>query len=195
MSKKYLIYLSIIMIVGLSGTGVLWYLTPPPAEIPSSYVSQLDSPVRGLSVQEVDDLLNGRGAGYARSAELNSYPGPRHVLDMQQTLDLSPEIVSQVETIFNYMEASAQKLGREIVQGEAELSQGFAERTLSETEMQVQVEELARLYGQLRATHLQAHFQTRPLLSAQQIDVYNFLRGYVSDAASTKSDGHQHVAH
>jgi copper chaperone CopZ len=35
---------------------------------------QLNSPVRGVSPQEVDDLQNGRGASYARMAELNSYP-------------------------------------------------------------------------------------------------------------------------
>ena len=40
----------------------------------SPYVAQQNSPVRGLSAQEVDDLLAGRGAGYARTAELNNYP-------------------------------------------------------------------------------------------------------------------------
>ena len=37
--------------------------------------ARLNSPVRGLSPQEVDDLQNGRGAGYARMAELNSQRG------------------------------------------------------------------------------------------------------------------------
>lgn len=37
----------------------------------SPYVEQLDSSVRGLSSEEVDNLLKGKGAGYARMAELN----------------------------------------------------------------------------------------------------------------------------
>lgn len=48
----------------------------------SPYVEKLDSPVRGLSSEEVANLLNGKGAGYARTAELNGYPGLRHVLDL-----------------------------------------------------------------------------------------------------------------
>lgn len=53
----------------------------------ASYTSQLNSPVRGLSTKEVDDLINGQGAGYARTAELNSYPGHRHILDLKQEMN------------------------------------------------------------------------------------------------------------
>jgi hypothetical protein len=60
-------------------TAVAWRGWHPGGIVPSPYVPELASPVRGLSAQEVDDLLNGRGAGYARTAELNGYPGPRHM--------------------------------------------------------------------------------------------------------------------
>lgn len=33
-------------------------------------------------------------------------------------------------------------------------------------------------YGELRKTHLQAHLQINPLLSAEQIKKYNQIRGY-----------------
>ncbi len=58
----------------------------------SPYIEQLDSPVRGLSEEEVDNLLNGKGPGYARMAELNGYPGPRHVLDLRSQLNLSAQL-------------------------------------------------------------------------------------------------------
>ncbi|MCV4784044.1 DUF305 domain-containing protein, partial [Escherichia coli] len=56
------------------------------AAAPSPYVAQLESPVRGLSAQEVEDLLAGRGAGYARTPELNGHPGPAHVLEFKEQL-------------------------------------------------------------------------------------------------------------
>ncbi|MBW4550745.1 MAG: Spy/CpxP family protein refolding chaperone [Aphanocapsa sp. GSE-SYN-MK-11-07L] len=71
-------------------------------------------------------MINGRGAGYARTAKLNSYPGPRHVLDLKQELNLSPAQVQKVEAIFQQMDAEAKPLGRKIVEREKQLSRAFA---------------------------------------------------------------------
>jgi Spy/CpxP family protein refolding chaperone len=150
----------------------------------SPYVTQLDSPIRGLSAQEIDDLINGRGAGYARTAELNSYPGPRHILDLQQELSLSPNQVQQIEAVFKQMQADAQRIGHKIVEQEQQLSAAFASGEISNTDMQAQTEELGNLYSQVRATHLQAHLQIKPLLSPQQITNYNKLRGYTTPEQS-----------
>ena len=57
----------------------------------SPYINQLDSSVKGLSDKEVDDLLNGRGMGFARMAELNNYPGPKHLLEMSNELSLKQD--------------------------------------------------------------------------------------------------------
>lgn len=156
----------------------------------SPYISQLTSSVRGLSEQEVDDLLNGRGAGYARMAELNQYPGPRHVLDMRNELGLTEEQVTEAEAIFASMQSEAQRLGQEIVHREALLSAAFAAEEISEAELSTETGELGKLYGNLRAVHLQAHLQLRPLLSAEQVTRYDALRGYgeVPDG----EDEHQH---
>jgi Spy/CpxP family protein refolding chaperone len=145
---------------------------------PSPYAGDLASPVRGLTAQEVDDLLNGRGMALARMAELNNHPGPRHLLDLQAELALSPEQIAQIEEVFSTMQAEAQALGKEIVQREQALSDAFAEGTLESAALQTQVLELGDYYAQLRAVHLQAHLQVTPLLSAQQITRYNELRGY-----------------
>ncbi len=63
----------------------------------SPYAEQLNSPVRGLSTEDVDNLLNGKGAGYARMAELNGYPGLRHVLDLRSQLNLSAQQIKEIE--------------------------------------------------------------------------------------------------
>lgn len=144
----------------------------------SPYASQVDSPVRGLSAQEVDDLLAGRGMGYARMAELNNYPGPLHLLELQQELNLSSEQVTAISALFAEMQAQAQHLGQQIVTQEQMLSAAFANGAISEADLEEQVMALADLYGQLRVVHLRTHLLVTPLLTEEQINAYNELRGY-----------------
>ncbi len=156
--------------------------------IPSPYAAQLATPVRGLTTEEVDDLLNGRGMGFARMAELYNYPGPRHLLDLQEELALTPEQITQIESSFQAMQAEAQLLGREIVRQEQALSDAFAAGELDSTALTTQVSLLADYYGQLRTVHLQAHLQVTPLLKTEQIVQYNDLRGYTDHV----QDHHSH---
>lgn len=153
----------------------------------SPYVAQLTSPVRGLSAQEVEDLRTGRGMGFARVAELNSYPGPAHVLELQAELDLSDAQITQIGAIFDDMSAEAKALGAEIVAAEEQLSSAFAEGAITEESLADMTADIAALYGQLRNVHLRAHLQVTPLLTAEQIAEYDVLRGYTTS-------GHQHHA-
>jgi uncharacterized protein (DUF305 family) len=163
-----------------------WFdITATPA---SPYVAQLASPVRGLSAQEVDDLRAGRGMGFARMAELNSHPGPAHVLELQAELALSDDQIAQVQAIFDEMSAEAKTLGEEIVTAEEALSTAFAEGAITEESLAAMIAEIAVLYGQLRNVHLRAHLQVTPLLTAEQIAQYDDLRGY------TTGGGHEHHA-
>jgi hypothetical protein len=46
-----------------------------------------------LSQTDIESLQNGTGdafGGMAKLAELNGYPGPRHVLDLANELELTP---------------------------------------------------------------------------------------------------------
>ena len=151
---------------------------PQSSTAPSPYAAEWASPVRGLSQQEVADLLAGHGMGFARMAELNNYPGPRHLLDLQTEIDLSPAQVQQIEEQFATMQQSAQALGQQVVAAETELSTAFAAGTLTAAELTAQVTHLAELYGELRLVHLQAHLQVTPLLTSAQRMRYNELRGY-----------------
>jgi len=144
----------------------------------SPYVDQLNSPVRGLSSSEIDSLLNGKGAGYARMAELNGYPGLRHVLDLSSQLNLSTQQEKEIQAAFVQMQSQAKNIGKTIVRKEHELSNSFASGKITNNELEKQTIELALLYGELRTTHLQAHLNIKPLLSTEQIQKYNQLRGY-----------------
>lgn len=192
MHKKRLFYLGIVSIIVLTTAIVnspFGYAEQPEN---SPYATQLDSPIRGLSAQEVDDLLKGRGAGYARMAELNSYPGPRHILDLQHKLSLSPNQVQQIEAVFKQMQADAKRIGQKIVEREQQLSTAFASGEINDPKMQAHTEELGKLYSQLRATHLQAHLQIKPLLEPEQIANYNKLRGYTSTPERSMPIHQQH---
>ncbi len=78
------------------------------------------------------------------------------------------------------MQADAKRIGRKIVEREQQLSSGFASGEINNTNMQAQTQDMGKLYSQLRATHLQAHLQIKPLLSPEQIVNYNKRRGYTT---------------
>ena len=182
MSKKIVKYLFVAIAISLVSVTTAFAQQHQHGEqhnnFRSPYVEQLDSPVRGLSSSEVDNLLNGKGAGYARMAELNGYPGLRHVLDLSSQLNLSAQQIEEIEVAFERMQSQAKNLGKTIVSKEQELSEAFASGKITNIELEKQTGELAQLYGELRKTHLQAHLQINPLLSAEQIKKYNQIRGY-----------------
>ena len=50
------------------------------AQTTSPYTGEEQRAIKALSEEEIGDLLEARGMGLAKAAELNSYPGPLHVL-------------------------------------------------------------------------------------------------------------------
>ncbi len=53
------------------------------------YAGQQSRDLKALSAQEIDDLVEGRGMGTSKAAELNHYPGPKHILDASRELQLT----------------------------------------------------------------------------------------------------------
>lgn len=154
-------------------------------EAHSPYAHQGSKELKTLSQQEVDDLTNGAGMGLARAAELNGYPGPRHVLELADSLALTAGQRAAVEDIFGGMQGRARELGGRILEAEKALDRAFAGGEQTEEALAAAVAEIARLQGELRTVHLQAHLATRALLTEHQIHEYDRLRGYAAD--------HQHA--
>src|SRR3970040_2422628 len=121
--------------------------TPQPT---SPYIPLLDSPIRGLSVDEISDLETGAGAGFARAAQLNGYPGPRHILDLQAQLDLSEDQLAEVQTLYDEMNGEARQLGSEILKMESDIELAFRNQSIDEDSLATQVAALAEKYGELR---------------------------------------------
>ncbi len=168
----------------------------PPASAqstPSPYRDQQSTEIRGLSDAEVAELREGKGMGLARAAELNGYPGPRHVLDAiaSHQLHASPEQVARLQKIFDEMSGRARRLGEQIVGEEAALEAAFrAGGLLEESEIARRVSRMAVLRGDLRAVHLAAHLETRAVLTPEQITRYNEIRGYQPASAPTPHRHH-----
>ena len=148
--------------------------------------------VKALSESEIADLLAGRGLGLAKAAELNGYPGPAHLLENADALKLGDGQRRAIAAIRARMAEAAMALGREIVARERELDAAFAEARIDEALLKAKTGEIAALMGRLRAVHLAAHIESRPLLSPAQIAAYNKLRGYGESQPQPEHDPRKH---
>ena len=163
------------------------------SELRSPYRAQALSGLRGLDAREIADLRAGRGMGLARAAELNGYPGPRHVLDAIDSGDLRAAGGQriQIDGIFERMKRDAIRVGGNILHEEELLEAAFRAGTVSDAEVRSRVARIAVLQGELRAIHLAAHNATRAILSDAQVAQYKQLRGY-TDATPPQPSAHRH---
>jgi Spy/CpxP family protein refolding chaperone len=145
----------------------------------SPYADQAKSGIASLSVPELDDLRNGAGMGFARAAELNHYPGPKHVLELSDSLNLTNEQAVRIMEIFQTMDAQARAIGEQVIEAERLLSTRFAHAHIDSTAVQWTTATIGRLLGELRYVHLAAHLAVTGVLTAQQVATYDRIRGYV----------------
>ncbi len=144
----------------------------------SPYMGMEGREIKALSADQVAAYLAGNGMGFALPAELNHYPGPKHVLELAAELELTDDQRAQTEKIFREMRDEAQRLGREIVDRERNLDRLFAEGEISGESLTSVVAEIADLKGELRVAHLRAHLEMVTILSDHQIAFYERHRGY-----------------
>ena len=163
---------------------------------PSPYVAHQDRPIKALSADEIEGLLAGKGMGMALPAELNGYPGPKHVLEMAADLELTPEERRRVEASFEAMALKARQLGQAIVDAERDLDRLFASRDIDHESLAEAVRALAKLRGELRLAHLDAHLETTAALSPDRREKYIEERGYSAyDIVSAEAQpGHANSA-
>jgi hypothetical protein len=154
------------------------------------YAGQQAREIKALSNEEIAALRDGEGMGLAKAAELNSYPGPRHALDMANDLGLSEGQVRRLDAIYQRMNAEARTLGAALIERERALDALFARGTITPENLAAETVRIADIQGRLRAVHLAAHIETRALLGSEQVARYNRLRGYDGPAAT----GHKHSA-
>jgi Spy/CpxP family protein refolding chaperone len=154
------------------------------------YAGQQARTIKALSDEDIAALSKGEGMGMAKAAELNGYPGPKHVLTLATKLGLTEDQQRRVTAIFDRMSAAAKLLGGELIAREQALDQLFAKGEITPDRLAAETAAIAELQGRLRAVHLAAHLETRALLQPDQIARYEQLRGYGDPA--TPAQHHHH---
>jgi hypothetical protein len=144
----------------------------------SSYAGEEQRTIKSLSEKEIEQYLAGAGMGLAKAAELNHYPGPKHVLALADTLELSETQKHGLEKIVSTMKSNAVRLGKEIIEKEKALDSAFTSNSITVARLEQLTNEIGILQGKLRFTHLRAHIAAREIMTKHQVHLYDLLRGY-----------------
>lgn len=144
----------------------------------SGYAAMTARPIKALSEEQITQLREGRGMGLSLPAELNSYPGPMHALELADALQLTADQRTRLNAIKQEMSARAIALGHEVIAAEAQLDHAFASGRADPSAVGRQLADIGRLNGELRSVHILAHMETRALLTPDQVARYDTARGY-----------------
>jgi len=155
------------------------------------YAGQQSREIKALSAEEIGQYVSGAGMGYAKPAELNGYPGPSHVLEHADGLELTPEQRKQTMALMQAHKEDAKAIGAKLVAAERELDALFRLKTAERATLEKAVRGAAAMQASYRLSHLETHRRMRDLLTPEQIERYDELRGY----AGGSSDQHRHGKH
>jgi hypothetical protein len=153
------------------------------------YAGMEQRSVKGLSDLQIADLKAGRGMGLALPAELNGYPGPAHVLELADTLQLSDEQRVKTKALFDAMKAETIPIGAQIIADETTLDRMFADKGITRASLGAITARIGEEQGKLQAAHLSYHLAIMEVLSPPQVARYAELRGYAAGSQ------HDHVMH
>ena len=172
-------------------SAALLLISAAAANAQTPYAGMQTRSIKALSEQQVADLSAGRGMGLALAAELNGYPGPVHVLELADKLDLSADQRASVQRLFDSMKAEALPLGAKLLEQEADLDKQFATHAVTPDSLKASTAAVAATQGALRETHLKYHLSTVAVLSPGQTQRYAELRGYGGQAPSIEHHHHR----
>ena len=170
--------------------GLVLAALPAFADTTKPYAGFQDRAVTSLSDGDLTSLRAGEGWGLALPAELNGYPGPKHVLELAAELELSPEQTARVEAIFAEMRAEAIAAGQAFIDAEKALDAGFSDGGLTAAALERLIATAGEARAALRMVHLSRHLQMVEVLTSAQVERYVHLRGYTADPCAAVPDGH-----
>lgn len=157
----------------------------------SSYAGQEKRAIKSLSEDDISTLKQGGGWGLAKVGELNGYPGPIHVLEMESEIGLTEEQKVNIQKLYEEMRTEAVTLGEKLIKLEKALSDSFSSKEVNQNTLERDLLALSEVRARLRLAHLKAHLKTPHILTQQQITLYNALRGYsANDPCKNIPKGH-----
>lgn len=173
---------------------IVLFLSPTPAlaeeNYKSKYVGQEHREIKNLSPDDIKELQRGGGWGLAKAAELNGVPGPAHILEMEEKINLTDKQKKEIQKIYNSMKSEAVVLGEHLIRLETKLNKSFSDRTINQALLENSIQEIEKVRAKLRLVHLSTHLQTPNILTNEQIILYNNLRGYSGDPCKNIPEGH-----
>lgn len=104
----------------------------------------------------------------------------------------------EIDLIYQNMSNRAKSTGAAIIAIEQDTDTGFANKKITEENLKLMLDNSVNLYGQLRFVHLSAHLDTVQMLTTEQIQMYNTMRGYDSAStgnSSSSDDNNNHPQH
>lgn len=157
----------------------------------SKYIGQESRVIKSLSLEDIAELERGGGWGLAKTAELNGVPGPAHLLEMKDEIPLNQEQIASITILYERMREQAIEKGKKLIALEIELETHFKERTITKSLLQSLLDSIAKTKAELRFIHLATHLKTPKIISEDQIQQYNLLRGYTNtDPCLNIPEGH-----
>ena len=165
----------------VAATGISLTIGNVAAQSTRPYAGLQTRSIKALSAEQIADLKAGRGMSLALSAELNGYPGPRHVLELVEQLGLTNQQRTDVRRLFDDMTAEVVPLGEKLIAQEAELDRLFARHVVTPSSLGSATAAIGATQAELRNAHLKYHLLTSKLLTAAQMQRYSQLRGYIDE--------------
>ena len=147
-----------------------------------SYAGQEARDLKALSPAEVKQYLAGAGMGYAKPAELNSFPGPMHALELAKVLGLSESQKESIGALMKAHKAEARAIGAKLVEAERALEALFRSGSVEQPKLVEAVRHAGALQAEYRLSHLETHRRMRALLTPGQVRRYDLARGYAAPA-------------
>jgi hypothetical protein len=154
------------------------------------YAGMQTRTIKALSDQQIADLRAGRGMGLALAAELNGYPGPSHLLELADKIDLSEAQRTNARGMFETMKAETIPIGERLIAQEAALDKLFADHAITPEKLSAATAEIGATQAELRAAHLKYHLTTVTMLEPSQIQLYSVLRGYNNEGSQEHHHHH-----
>jgi uncharacterized cupredoxin-like copper-binding protein/Spy/CpxP family protein refolding chaperone len=149
----------------------------------ASYAGEEKRSIKSLSAEEIEQYRAGAGMGYAKSAELNHFPGPMHALELADRLQLSAEQKRKAQDLMAAHKAQARAIGAKLVAAESAIEALFRAGDVPKEALEKAVQQAAALQGEYRLSHLETHRLMRALLTPEQVARYDEARGYTGNAA------------
>ena len=153
-------------------------ITPSSPSSPSSYIGFETRDVKTLSSERQEGLKRGASLTYALAAELNGYPGPMRVLELADQLGLDQDQKTRTRIVFDKARKDAVVVGQALIAAEANLDRLFQLKQVTYDRVDAQTAVAAGQEARLRAIHLNAHLAMRDILTPDQTESYERLRGY-----------------